>query len=180
MSFNLPKLVKRLGVFLLLLGFGLALAGVALPTPDAEVSYVQEFNENYAEENTDEFFDIPFIGDENNITASEVHTVYDSSDYSNSTHSEFKNNINSNETFKVSEDDAEKFIGNFIIEFENGSKHVYKGDPNGIYPPTLLLGGIIAITMGIFTMISIRGIDSRFPEDIEEVDDGEWEYRIRD
>lgn len=178
---DLPNLVRYLGIMILIAGLATFGLGMYLPTPDATIEHVSEFDQEYAEENNQDRFRVPFADNSNeNLTAEDIHTVYNSENLSDETLQKFQRNIDSSNSFSVSEGNLTDYTQRFVVEFEDGSQHVYEGEADGFYPPRITLLGMISAFLGFMTYTSMRKSQNSTPKGVRESEDSRWEYELKD
>ena len=178
---DLENLVRYLGVTIMIVGLVLSGLGIYLPTPDETIEHVSEFDQEYAEENNQDHFRVPFTDNsDENVTAEDVHTVYTSEDLSNETLQTFRTNIDSSDSFSVSEGNLTDYTQRFVVVFEDGSQHVYEGENDGLYPPRIALLGMISAFLGFMTYASMRKSQNNVPKGVSKSEDSRWEYEVKD
>lgn len=180
MRMELSDIVRYLAIAIVITGLVTFGFGAYLSMPDPSIRYVSEFDHQYAQDNNEDYFRVPFTGQDENLTAESIHTTYDSDDLSNETISVFQSNIESSQSFSVSEGNLTDYRGRFIVTVGDGSQHVYEGQSDGLYPPRIILLGLSSFLIGFMAYTSIRGTENNTPEGIEQSDDSRWEYDFKE
>lgn len=182
MKMELPDLVRYLTIIIMVGGLITFGFGMYLPTPDPSINYVSEFDQEYAQENNQEGgFRVPFSDNQNqNLTAEDIHKTYSSENLPNETMETFRSNIESGETFSVSEGNVTDYTGRFILTFDDGSQHVYEGSPDGLYPPRVTLLGLISAFIGFMAYSSVRKTRNNIPDGLVQSDESRWEYDFKE
>lgn len=182
MSINLSKVLKYVGLAMLVLGIVITAIGIILPQPSVDVRYVSEFDQEYAQNNYDPGYTLPIIEnvEEKERTPEEVHDVYTESSLNQTTTEALNRNIGSPIKFNVNSSDSEKIVGRFIFDKGDDELHVYEGERSGIYPPRLIIAGIFTLVAGGIVYRSMR-VSSKLPSMVKKSEEDEdWEFVIDD
>lgn len=175
MEDKMIKYVKVIGIISVLIGCLLLIAGFNY-NPGVEVTYVGEYNETYAESNSNTQPLIPYINSNRPIQPQDVHPVRNISDFDSNTSEQITNLIDTENKTTIVKNSEGIVLGNYIVNY-NENYYVFSSQLNSNYTPMqLILSGLFTLLFGFYILKRLSNTGVELPEDIETSETSEWKY----
>lgn len=175
MEDKMVKYVKIIGIISVLIGSLLVIGGFNY-NPGIEITYVGEYNETYAENNSNSQPLIPHIDPNRSIQPQDVHPVRNLSDFDTNTSEKITGLIDTDNKTAIVQNSKGIVLGNYIVNY-NENYYIFSSQLNSNYTPMqLILSGLLTLLFGFYILRRLSNTGVELPEDIETSEKSEWKY----